>query len=684
MSILYNYCMLKEHKSRRILILMIVIPLLLEVFFFNFRFWESLFWNRCGSVVQNYDNGILVMDNINTRVYNIFLQTENGPDVVPLTIYMSDEANTEFTYSTTEIDYAIPESRFIRVHPDGKVNKIRIDFNPYGEAQTYPAPVSVNAVVNSVRPFVFRIVRFAVILFIAFLIACFRPGSGIYSIKLFDGNGRLAGNNRIIIIFTCFIIIVMWGGILLQYEDVPINEYYIRNHVEAIYSYQAEALIEGHAELNIAPPDYLESMDNPYDPYLRNQSGMESGVYARGDFAYYDGKYYSYYGIVPTVLFYVPARLITGEALPNSVPVIILSIILIIAVFRLVLLLAHKYKTLSLGHLIIISTGVLFASFAIYCVQTPWIYSVAFISGLAFAVSALALWVHASIRMEASKKPDRDGGVILLLTAGSVAMSLAFGSRPSYILYVLLAFPVFYEHIRQKHFFSKKGMLNTCAVIVPALILCSAVLFYNYIRFDSFLDFGAKRNLSLDIMYHEASPATLVIGFIEYFLQLPNINATFPYFHSVYDWNHHVTDYQGVLFLDPVFGGIFMLAPFTLFALLCFKRRQTLKAKNMFAFAVVCIIIAAVLMAVDVQMGGISMRYQMDFAILLALPAAAVIMDYLSEGSYKAVHYMLIASVAITVAMLMLSSMAIEKPNPMIRYSTGFYYSLKYLIFVLR
>ena len=127
-----------------------------------------------------------------------------------------------------------------------------------------------------------------------------------------------------------------------------------------------------------------------------------------------------------------------------------------------------------------------------------------------------------------------------------------------------------------------------------------------------------------------------------------------------------------------------MLAPFTLFALLCFKRRQTLKAKNMFAFAVVCIIIAAVLMAVDVQMGGISMRYQMDFAILLALPAAVVIMDYLSEGSYKAVHYMLIASVVITVAMLMLSSMAIEKPNPMIRYSTGFYYSLKYLIFVLR
>ena len=278
----------------------------------------------------------------------------------------------------------------------------------------------------------------------------------------------------------------------------------------------------------------------------------------------------------------------------------------------------------------------------------------------------------------------KSNSFILLLIAGSVMMSLAFGSRPSFILYVLLAFPIFGEQIKKRHFFSAKGMLNTLAVILPSLLLCSAVLFYNYIRFDSILDFGAKRNLSVDVMYHEASPATLITGAVQYLFQLPNLNSTFPFIHSVYDWNHNTVDYQGVLFFDPVFGGIFTLAPFTIFALLFFKRRKSLKSYNLFGFVISSLLIGIILLCVDIQMGGISMRYQIDFALLFALGSAVVVMDYLSEGKLRSMHYYLIAFSALTVVMLMMTSMALEKPNPMITYSTDLYYSLKYLFFVLR
>ena len=96
-------------------------------------------------------------------------------------------------------------------------------------------------------------------------------------------------------------------------------------------------------------------------------------------------------------------------------------------------------------------------------------------------------------------------------------------------------------------------------------------------------------------------------------------------------------------------------------------------------------------MIVDIQMGGISMRYQIDFALLIALASAVVMIDFLGKNEIGAgdryaelFHRALILCTAFTVIWLLMTSMALEKQNPMLTYSTNLYYSLKYLIFVLR
>lgn len=681
---------MSNKKIIKPLIIILCIPLILEVFVFNFRFWESLFFGHTEVSNTRYEDGIYYADDINAKIRNICVNTTDSADIVHLRVIVSDQANTEFGYDVTEIVNSIGESRYIRIHPDGVVKSIKLDFKPYAGLDT-SVPGNVEVEFNAVRPFSFRVIRFIVLMAAAALIYLFRPKSKIYSVDLWDEGKKMNHDNKMIVIFAIIALCSFWILILTRYEDVPIAEYYNRQHVEAIYSYQAEALLDGHTDLNIEAPEYLSSMDNPYDPSQRNAMAEETGIRSRGDFAYYNGKYYSYYGIVPTVMFYLPYMAVTGEALANAVPVFFFSILLIVSVFLMILRLTKRYGNISVGHYLLISIGTLFACFGIYCVQTPWIYSVAFIAGLSCVVFALFMWLYAEDVISNCKNPDRNIKAILSLIIGSVFMSLAFGSRPSFILYVFLAFPIFAKCIRQKHFFSAKGIINTLAVILPALLICSAVLFYNHLRFDSFLDFGAKRNLSIDVMYHEVSPATLGIGVFEYLFQLPSLKGTFPYIHSVYDWSYHMTDYQGVLFFDPVFGGIFTLAPFTLFSLFIYKRRKTLKDNSLFGFGVLSLIIAVILMIVDIQMGGISMRYQIDFAILISVVAAIVLIDFFGSNKIGAgdrytelVHRVLIIFTALTVIGLLMTSMALEKQNPMITYSTNLYYSLKYLFFVLR
>ena len=681
---------MSNKKIIKPLIIILCIPLLLEVFVFNFRFWESLFFSNAEAATTRYEDGVYYAEGINAKVRNIYVNATDSADIVHLRVIVSDQANTGFGYDVTEIVNSIDESRYIRIHPDGVVKNIRLDFHPYEDVDT-SVPGNVEVEFNVVRPFSFRVIRFIVLMVIASLVYLFRPRSGIYSVKLWDNGKKMGHDNKMIVTFAIIAMCSFWILILMKYEDVPIAEYQDRQHVEAIYSYQAEALLDGHTYLNIEAPDYLASMDNPYDPAQRNAMAEETGIRSRGDFAYYNGRYYSYYGVVPTVMFYLPYMAITGQALPNSVPVFFCSIVFIIAAFMLILQLTRRYSSISVGHYLLISIGTVFASFAVYCVITPWIYSVAFISGLSFVTAALALWLYAERVMSSCKDPDRSARVIASLIGGSVLMSLAFGSRPSYILYVFLAFPIFGKAIREKHFFSKSGLINTLAVIIPALILCSAVLFYNYIRFDSFLDFGAKRNLSIDVMYHEMTPSTLGLGIFEYLFQLPSLKGTFPYIHSVYDWTFHMTDHQGVLFFDPVFGGVFTLAPFTLFSLFLFRRRKTLKDSKLYGLGLLSIVIALILMIVDIQMGGISMRYQIDFALLITLASAVVMIDFLGKNEIGAgeryaelFHRALILCTFFTVIWLLMTSMALEKQNPMLTYSTNLYYSLKYLIFVLR
>ena len=73
----------------------------------------------------------------------------------------------------------------------------------------------------------------------------------------------------------------------------------------------------------IEPTPELMAMENPYDWSARNVQGVSCAW----DHVYYNGKYYSYYGVAPVLTFFLPYHKLTGNYFASDMAVWIFSCI---------------------------------------------------------------------------------------------------------------------------------------------------------------------------------------------------------------------------------------------------------------------------------------------------------------------------------------------------------------------
>lgn len=670
-------------KTLRTVFLILIIPLIAEVFFFNFRFWESLFFKKTADYkVTRYSSAVTISD-INAPVKNIHIDCSDSgvkATVVHVKLFISDEANTDLELSVTEVVSSVAESNYIRIYPDGNVREIKIAF----DVNEVPDASEINVALNETRPFCIHVFRAVFIAVIVALVLLFRPGSKVYKMPL-CGEER----NNIYILLALSAFIGLWMCIVYAF-NYDTTAFYRAGHVEAIYTYQAESILNGHVWLDFTPPRYLSEMANPYDYNARLAMARQTGEAFKLDFAFFNGKYYSYYGIVPTLIFYVPFVALTGLHLNNSVPVLLMGVVFILFSFLLIYkLLKRYYPNIPLGIYFLLVLVFTFGTGAFYCAQTPHVYSVAFISAIMFTVIALYFWITASDKHFGDSKIPLSK---IRLLIGAIAMGLAIGSRPVFGLYAFLAFPLFYSEIRERLFFSKKGIANTLCVISPLLVIGCALLYFNNLRFGSFFDFGNTYNLSeMDLQNRHLGIRRLWLGIFEYLFQPLKIGGKFPYVESVYNYKSHSTDYMGYMFFDPIYGGYFALCPICLCVVFIRKCRKALSEMKMYRTCVVSLIFAALLLFIDIEMTGITLRYQMDFGLFVVLTAVlilTVLIRKAENSSYKnAFKFVLIALIALT-AVTVLSNMIImladTKQWTLASSNPKLYYSIKYLIFALR
>lgn len=383
------------------------------------------------------------------------------------------------------------------------------------------------------------------------------------------------------------------------------------------YNHLTNALINGSVSLDLPVSDILLNMDNPYDPSARAELNREEHEPIYWDYAYYDGNYYCYFGIVPCLLTFLPFKLLTGIDLRTDVAVIAFAYFVIISsLFFLKKAQEAWFPRLSTGSFIagafcfILSCGILEQVFL------PRIYPIPMLSALGFTLLGLGLWLSARTTYRNSGKWQQNK-----LILGSFCVALTLGCRPQFILTCLLAFPIFYNEIRERQFFVKGSVGRTLAMILPFVIVALPIAWYNYIRFGSITDFGAAYNLTGgDMTSYKFIPKKIAVQVLEYLFLPFQIISIFPFISTVND-SPLAAAHPSVFTTEPFYGGFIFLTPVVLIlTLLIFRQFRKGLSSDVRNLIFSCLSLSLVIIVIASYVSGTNMRYFIDFGWMLLVP----------------------------------------------------------------
>ena len=224
------------------------------------------------------------------------------------------------------------------------------------------------------------------------------------------------------------------------------------------------------------------------------------------------------------------------------------------------------------------------------------------------------------------------------------------------------------------------------SVILPFLVIDTALLYYNIVRFGSPLNFGATYNLTgFDMTHRGFILDRFVLGIWEYLFQPFNIKSSFPYFTIVAGHMDLQSDYQGQLINEPLMGGFFAFNLIAIFIFSLPNIKQELKKKGVLGFLILSLVSGLVIVGLDIQMIGMTLRYLTDFSVFLILSAIIVIGALLEKYTDNKPFYKSLLSLTIMLSFLCIATnyitlIANGRYNHLISSNPWIFYRIKYEI----
>ena len=286
-----------------------------------------------------------------------------------------------------------------------------------------------------------------------------------------------------------------------------------------------DALESGKVELKDQPGQQLLEMENPYDWSAR----YEQGVSAKWDHVLYNGKYYSYYGIGPVILLYMPFHLITGHYLESLVGVLLFNTIALIFLGMTIFKLLKKlFPDIPLSMYTAALVMIYAACGMWYCTVMANFYEIAQSSGFCFTVLGAYFLISSNV-IGSDKEPVRPVSAAL----SSLFLSIAVTCRPTTAIWCVVALAFIAAGVlklrRSKSDKTAYIKYLLCA-LVPFAVIGGAQMLYNHARFGSFTDFGIAYSLTInDFTHTEFHTQLAAIGFFDYLFAAPSFSGEFPY-----------------------------------------------------------------------------------------------------------------------------------------------------------
>lgn len=522
-------------------------------------------------------------------------------------IYCKDEGNA-YRYSQNQtfdinMDYGTITKA---MHSQGKCSSIKL-YVESNEAGLFIKEV----IVNKKEPFRFRFGTYLIMLLIGSL--CFF----LKELDLLQVRMNLADKRQRL--WLAFGILVPVGLSLF------ISLASLRQGETLLYPYEEgnvadmpmqqmmlfDSFLHGSVRLNLdVDPDYL-LLDNVYDESERLEKGFDS----EWDMAFYNGSYYSYFGGLPIIVLYGICYLLTGCLPGINFSMFIASVLGIIGFFAATYWMLKYYKLVpSLFAYILGNWTLMTASFFFIISVNSDQYTLPIISSLAFVQFGIA-FAYAAVQAQGSVKR-----VVRYVLSG-ISLVCVVMLRPT-VLLMLLAFilPLYIGVLLDKELTVKKKCRDVVAFAVPVLLGAVVVMVYNWLRFDSPFEFGARYQLTVsDIRYNGVTwDFNNLFGAIyHYGFEGPDFKAKFPFLF--YSQDSSIT--YGKYVYHEALMGVFCM-PFNLLAFgILTLGKEFRKKKQEWMTLVTIFVVSFVMMIFDFGMGGLVARYAGDFAIGFAFLA---------------------------------------------------------------
>ncbi len=580
----------KRAKQKIIVSSLLLVGILFEGFYFNRKAFRmnspsydisSLSMNA--SIKGNYglnDDGDLV---IGSGSYIIIENTEADKKNIRLTFSNAKEATIEAKvyYTLDEVNFVqtgtyrlngVNENYNVISLGDGSclegVKAYRIDFSLLTYFYASSNTVTLHSLTfNSPLNFYFSPLRFGLysfsIIFFAYLPYFIKKSKSREPNKIpYFVIGGMA------VAFLIAVNIIIFSNISSYATSYPISQADLNAHYGSstgktdIFVALFDAFRKGRIDLDLEVDPRLLSIADPWNPSSRNAA---NATYY-WDHAFYGGKYYCYYGPAPVILISFPFYLLSGcKYVLTAFGLEVIGMAFLIPAFLFLLLEIFRLiqKKVCWRQYILFSFIGLFTTMMISAITFKdgsyheAIYHVPDIYGLAF-FDLFFTFVLRAYRESRFRS-------LQLGLAAFFFVCLVF-TRPNLFLALILAVPFLLSLLFKKDVPLGKRLLSFtpmfAIIIIGGAICCT----YNYLRFDSIIEFGQSYQLTVADQRHLTySSAKLLPTFFHFYLQGGKFYNSFPFISCTvmrYDFETtalapYVNSYYGLLCV-PLFWFTFL------------------------------------------------------------------------------------------------------------------------------
>ena len=581
-------------------------------------------------VVKGNKSAVFTFEGIDAPVSDVFIDVyyEYNSNGASISIDAMDETQT--TIYRTGIGKATTvrdkwHSQFIPLELSGKVSSLKVTISPLTGGIIYLDGISFNLMI----PMDVSWLRF---FFITIFASFFYWAAKCKSAqKGFIQNLKLCRRAAVIITAAACVIAIYVTNMKLN--GVTWSFLLKSTTGNQVSQELPEAFEKGSTHLLDEPTEDVLAFDNVYDKAYREANEIN----IKWDHVYRNGHYYSYYGIAPVILLFMPYHMITGYCFPDQGAVLIFALIGIIGLTFVFMEFMKKLfpKTpagISIAALAILQT----VSGVWYSIGRPQFYEVAMSAGFCFMTWAVYFLFSANI--------ISGGKISLPRTAiSSLLFAVAVLSRPTLVLYcicaavfMILALPRAAGIKRtnggkkKQQLFNSAGIRYLLCALVPMTCLGLCQMWYNYDRFGTPFEFGIQYSLTInDFTKAQFHPRLSLIALYNYLFNPPVISASYPFVST----NFQFLDTNGFFYEDRPStlnsSGLFFLA-LPMFAFFFAGRalekipEKKKRILAMFYVGIPCIAIPVGIIA-SVWESGYAVRYMVDFSWQSLLGAYAII-----------------------------------------------------------